>query len=112
MANDLGFTEVTVAAMLGHSRGTVTSRYIHVIDTALIMAADSVCGYIQGLLDDVKITRQSHVLDRESRKTAVGRFLGQAGGQPLRRRRAADEGKAISVPRSLGADVLKAPRTE
>lgn len=35
------FTEATIAALVGHSRGTVTSRYIHTVDTALIMAADS-----------------------------------------------------------------------
>jgi len=50
IANDLGFTEATIAALVGHSRGTVTSRYIHTVDTALIMAADSIAGYIQGLL--------------------------------------------------------------
>ena len=34
MANDLGYTETTIAALVGHSRGTITSRYIHTIDTA------------------------------------------------------------------------------
>ena len=28
-ANTLGCSEPTIAAMLGHSRGTMTSRYIH-----------------------------------------------------------------------------------
>ncbi|WP_411962240.1 tyrosine-type recombinase/integrase [Mesorhizobium sp. CA4] len=27
IGNDLGFTEATIAALVGHSRGTVTSRY-------------------------------------------------------------------------------------
>jgi len=27
IANDLGLTEVTIAALLGHSSGTITSRY-------------------------------------------------------------------------------------
>ena len=39
-----------MAALLGHAQGTVTSHYIHSVDTALIMAADAVAGYIQGLL--------------------------------------------------------------
>ena len=34
----------------------MTSRYIHTVDTALIMAADSIAGYIQGLLDGVAFT--------------------------------------------------------
>lgn len=59
MANDLGFTEMTVAALLGHSRGTVTSHYIHTIDTALVMAADTIAGYINGLLSNTKFTREA-----------------------------------------------------
>jgi integrase len=41
-ANTLGCSEPTIAAMLGHSRGTVTSRYVHVVDETLIAAADRV----------------------------------------------------------------------
>jgi hypothetical protein len=64
--------------LVGHSRGTVTSRYIHTVDTALIMAADSIAGYIQGLLDGVTFTHTSYALDRASRKSALAHFLGQA----------------------------------
>ena len=32
MANDLGFTEATIAGLLGHVQGTVTGRYIHAVD--------------------------------------------------------------------------------
>src|SRR3546814_2028157 len=45
IGNDLGFTEVTIAALMGHAKGTVTSKYIHVLDAALIMAADTLSGY-------------------------------------------------------------------
>jgi integrase len=45
-ANTLGCSEPTIAAMLGHSRGTMTSRYVHVVDDALLAAADSVSGAI------------------------------------------------------------------
>lgn len=78
VANDLGFTESTVAALLGHAQGTVTSGYIHTVDTALIMAADSVAGYIQGLLDGVQFKRSSYALDRESRQAAMDRLFAQA----------------------------------
>lgn len=36
IANDLGFTEVTIAALVGHSKGSVTSKYIHTLDTVSI----------------------------------------------------------------------------
>jgi hypothetical protein len=32
--------------MLGHSRGTITARYVHVVDDALLAAADRVSGAI------------------------------------------------------------------
>jgi integrase len=78
IANDLGFTESTVAALLGHAQGTITSRYIHTIDTALIMAADTVSGYIQGLLDGVLFKRTAYALDRATRRTALDRFFNDA----------------------------------
>ena len=45
-ANTLGCSEPTIAAMLGHSRGTMTSRYVHVVDATLLAAADRVAGAI------------------------------------------------------------------
>ncbi|MER9370481.1 integrase, partial [Mesorhizobium sp. M0518] len=47
------------------------------VDTALIMAADSIAGYIQGLLDGVAFSHTSYALDRASRKSALAHFLGQ-----------------------------------
>jgi integrase len=83
IANDLGFTEVTIAALVGHSKGSVTSKYIHTLDTALIMAADTISGYIQGLLDGVKFKQTAYALDRGSRKAALARFLTEAIGEHL-----------------------------
>ncbi|MET2829800.1 tyrosine-type recombinase/integrase [Mesorhizobium shangrilense] len=80
IGNDLGFTEVTIAALIGHSKGSVTSKYIHTIDTALIMAADTIAGYIQGLLEGVEFKQTTYALDFESRKAALARFLLQAAG--------------------------------
>ena len=85
IANDLGFTEATIAALVGHSRGTITSRYIHTVDTALIMAADNIAGYIQGLLDGVAFRHTTYALDRASRKASLAHFLGKTNP-------AADEG--------------------
>jgi integrase len=39
-ANTLGCSEPTIAAMLGHSRGSMTSHYIHHVDATLLAAAD------------------------------------------------------------------------
>jgi integrase len=83
IANDLGFTEVTIAALVGHAKGSVTSKYIHTLDTALIMAADTISGYIQGLLDGIEFKQTSYALDRDSRKAALARFLCKAVGEPL-----------------------------
>lgn len=81
IANDLGFTEVTIAALVGHSKGSVTSKYIHTLDTALVMAADTISRYIQGLLDGIEFKQTAYALDRASRK-ALGRFLLQAASDP------------------------------
>ncbi|MBN8816368.1 MAG: integrase arm-type DNA-binding domain-containing protein [Sphingomonas sp.] len=80
IANDLGFTEVTIAALVGHAKGSVTGNYIHTLDTALIMAADTISGYIQGLLDGVEFKQTAYALDRDSRKAALARFLQKAAG--------------------------------
>lgn len=80
IGNDLGFTEVTIAALVGHSKGSVTSKYIHSLDTALIMAADTIAGYIAGLLDGRQFRQTSYALDRDSRKAALARFLSKAAG--------------------------------
>jgi integrase len=80
IANDLGFTEVTIAALVGHAKGSVTSKYIHTLDTALIMAAEKISGYIQGLLDGIEFKQTAYALDRDSRKAALARFLKRASG--------------------------------
>lgn len=76
LANDLGFTEITIAALLGHASGSITSRYVHTLDAALVMAADKVSGYIQALLDGAILSHTHYALDRSSRKAALVRFLG------------------------------------
>jgi len=80
IANDLGFTEVTIAAPVGHAKGSVTSKYIHTLDAALIMAADTIAGCIQGLLDGIEFKQTAYALDRDSRKAALARFLKRASG--------------------------------
>ncbi|MER9234161.1 hypothetical protein NKI56_19025 [Mesorhizobium sp. M0622] len=50
VASELGYTEPTIAAMLGHAAGTITSRYIHHLDSVLISAADNVAATIQAMM--------------------------------------------------------------
>jgi integrase len=78
VANDLGFTEATIGALMGHSRGTVTGRYIHTVDSLLVMAADTIAGYIQGLLDGKRCRRTTYALDRASREAALARLFEQS----------------------------------
>jgi integrase len=78
IADDLGFTEATVAALIGHSRGTTTSKYIHSVDTSLIMAADTVAGYIDGLLRNVEMKRKVYSLDRAARQAAIAKLYVEA----------------------------------
>jgi integrase len=49
VAGDLGFSELTIAALLGHAARGVTQGYVH-IDEALKLAASRTCEEISGLL--------------------------------------------------------------
>lgn len=51
-AADLGYSEPTIAAMIGHSSGTITGRYVHHLDAVLIAAADRVAGEIQRQMEN------------------------------------------------------------
>jgi integrase len=42
LANDLGYSEPTIAALIGHKGRTITSRYVHSADAVLLAAADAV----------------------------------------------------------------------
>jgi integrase len=50
IAGDLGFSDSTIETLIGHTAGSVTSKYIHRLDTVLVSAADSVSRAIQGLM--------------------------------------------------------------
>lgn len=51
VAAELGFSELTIAGLLGHSVPGVTARYAHVPDSALAAAADRVAAHIAAALD-------------------------------------------------------------
>jgi integrase len=54
VAADLGFSELTIAALLGHKKVTITSRYAHHADAVLLQAADAVADRIGELLGEVR----------------------------------------------------------
>jgi integrase len=62
VAGELGFSELTIAALLGHAARGVTQRYVH-IDEAIRMAADRVSAEITALLE----VRSSHLERRTAR---------------------------------------------
>jgi len=78
IANDLGLSEITIAALLGHANSSVTSRYVHTLDNTLVMAADTVSGYIQGLLDGKEFKQTAYAFDRCARKASLEQFLQDA----------------------------------
>jgi hypothetical protein len=47
----MGFSELTIAGLLGHSVPGITARYAHLPDVALIAAADRVAARIDAALD-------------------------------------------------------------
>jgi len=49
-ASELEFSELTIAGLLGHRGRTVTSRYAHKPDAALVVAADTVSATIHSIL--------------------------------------------------------------
>jgi integrase len=42
LAGDLGYSEPTIAALIGHKGHSITSRYVHTADAVLLSAADAV----------------------------------------------------------------------
>jgi integrase len=51
VAADLGYSELTIAALIGHKGQSITSRYVHSADAVLLAAADAVAARIVTLLN-------------------------------------------------------------
>jgi integrase len=54
LAADLGYSELTIAALVGHKGQTITSRYVHAADAALLAAADAVAERTAELMGEQK----------------------------------------------------------
>jgi integrase len=60
VAAELGYSEITIAGLLGHSTSSVTGRYIHLADPALVAAADRISTVIAsrlGLAESEKVVK-------------------------------------------------------
>jgi integrase len=55
VAAELNYSDATIAALIGHSLGTITSRYMHFVDEALRAAADKVSNEIEQRLNQPPI---------------------------------------------------------
>jgi integrase len=54
LAGDLGYSEPTIAALVGHKGHSVTSRYMHAADAVLLAAADAVANRTAELMGEQK----------------------------------------------------------
>jgi integrase len=64
IADDLGYSEATIGAMLGHSGSGTTRKYIHKLDPALIAAADRLAEHIAGLMAGSQVSAEVVPLHR------------------------------------------------
>ena len=74
IAASMGFSELTISGLLGHSPRGVTQRYVH-LDAALVIAADHVSAQIARLLDggDVSFVQAT----KQNRKSEVVELSGE-----------------------------------
>jgi integrase len=55
LAGDLGYSEPTIGALIGHKGHTMTSRYIHAADAVLLAAADAIADRTMQLMRGVGV---------------------------------------------------------
>ncbi len=51
LGGDLGYSDIIIAAIIGHKLNTVTNRYTHTVDSTIIAVADKISNCIQEQLD-------------------------------------------------------------
>jgi integrase len=68
VAGDMGFSELTIAGLLGHTGRGVTQRYVH-LDKALLMAADKVAEEIEQALEP----GSAHRIGKQSMRALAAR---------------------------------------
>lgn len=67
LAGDLGYSETTIAALVGHKGQSITSRYVHAADAVLLAAADAVAERTRELMSGTRSGAKVVNLRRTSR---------------------------------------------
>jgi len=62
IAGDLGYSESTIGALIGHKGQSITSRYVHAADSVLLAASDAVADRIADLMRDARKTAKGDTL--------------------------------------------------
>jgi hypothetical protein len=78
IAGDLGFSELTIAGLLGHSSRGVTQRYVH-LDAALAVAADQVStsDHAIGPATGLQVTPAGAIVRKRRLELSDGHLLGE-----------------------------------
>jgi integrase len=58
-AHELNFSELTIKALVGHTRSGVTSGYVARVDDLLLAAADKIADYIWRSMNGEPLSRKS-----------------------------------------------------
>jgi integrase len=69
LAADLGYSEPTIAALIGHKGRSITSRYIHSADAVLLAAADAVADRTLELMGERRRSAKVIALRREAQRS-------------------------------------------
>jgi integrase len=64
LAADMGYSEPTIAALIGHAGRSMTSRYVHSADAVLLAAADAVANKTAELMGEIRPEAQVFPLRR------------------------------------------------
>lgn len=67
VAADLGYSELTIAALIGHKKASMTSRYAHHADAVLLAAADAVADRIAELMGEARKPAKVITLEQAER---------------------------------------------
>ena len=70
VADDLEYSELTIAALIGHKKGSVTSKYAHKADAVLLQAADAVSDRIAELMGEARAAGVVIELQKRARLSA------------------------------------------
>ena len=66
LAADMGYSEPTIAALIGHKTHSITSRYVHSADAVLLAAADAVANETWRLMGQPVIGAMSAQMEQQA----------------------------------------------